>query len=102
MGEAPPRANNLSGLSSLNSKAFSMIHYHSPRQSKRYVQGYDPLKPAFVGPGFYHQDLLPSLELHTHDEARVKEVLKQIHYPDGGKINLHIFNLPYNMPEFYN
>ena len=79
-----------------------MIKYHSPKQSKRYVQGYDPLKPTFRAPGFYGQDLAPSLDLHTHDEARIKEVLKSIEYPDGGKINMHIYNLPYNMPEFYN
>lgn len=66
------------------------------------MQGYDPLKPSFKGPGFYHLELTPSLELHTHDEATVKDVLKHIAYPDGGKLNLHVYNLPYNQKEFYN
>ena len=79
-----------------------MIHYYSPTQSKRYVRGYDPLKPTFTGPGFYGQDLGPSLDLHTHDETKVKDVLRNVKYPDGGKINMHIYNLPYNLPEFYN
>jgi len=79
-----------------------MIHYHSPKQSKGFVQGYDPLKPSFKGPGFYHQELAPTLDLHTHDEARVRKALASIKYPDGGKINVHVYNLPYNLPEFYN
>jgi hypothetical protein len=79
-----------------------MIHYHSPKVSKRFVQAYDPLKPNFMGPGFYGQELAPSLDLHTHDEATVKRVLKTIAYPDNGKIQMHVYNLPYNLPEFYN
>lgn len=79
-----------------------MIKYHGPQASKKYIAGYDLLKPYFRAPGFYGQTLAPSLELHTHDEARVKEVLKNIQYPDGGKIDLHIYNLSYNLPDFYN
>jgi len=79
-----------------------MIHYHNPEQSKQYVQGYDPLKPSFKGPGFYHLELTPSLELHTHDEQKVKDVLRHIQYPDHRRINLQVYNLPYNEPEFYN
>jgi hypothetical protein len=79
-----------------------MIHYHNAKASKRFVHGYDPLRPSFKAPGFYGQEMEPSLDLHTHDEGAVKRVLKNIEYPDSKKINLHIYNLPYNTKEFYN
>jgi hypothetical protein len=60
------------------------------------------MRPSFRAPGFYGQELAPTLDLHTHDEGAIRRVLKNIEYPDRGRINLHIYNLPYNMSEFYN
>jgi hypothetical protein len=79
-----------------------MIHYHSPKSSKRFITRYDPLEPRFVAPGFYSHTLKPSLELHTHNENKIVEVLQNIYFPDRKKINIHIYNLPYNLEGFYN